>query len=245
MNRYLNFCIIVSFLTSVRLSAADFSNPDCDSFALVLSGLKHADLCACRLICFEWRVAVDWYLKNRAKYKKVKPILTSLEECDFGRLACIDTAYTVYHKGDYSKAFRLFSTVASLGRGNAQAAFITGHLFLLGRGVNKSIREGLYQLQLAAEADFLPALFDLGLIFLTGNDAEHNPIIEKDLGKAYSYFQQAHENGHIGATYHFGLMYYEGLDVKKDRDYGLRFIRLSAEKGYETAIETLIIIDAD
>lgn len=244
MSKFLNFAFVVSVLIGVSLYAADSSVADCDSSSLIFSDLERADLQSCRLVCFEWRAAVDWYLKNRAKRKKVEPVLSPLEESDFLRLVSIDLAHNAYKKGKYAKAFSLFSAAASHDRGNAHAAYMTGHMFLLGQGVNKSIREGLYQLHLAAEAGFSPALYDLGLIFHTGRDSKNNSIVAKDLGKAFAYYQQAHESGYSKATYHLGLMYYEGLHVKKDQECGISLISLAAANGDKNAIEALTIIKA-
>ena len=150
---------------------------DNDSFCVIFNQLTRYDHESCRLVCYDWRVSVDWYLRNRVEKKKAKPVLDFLSENDFLRMAMIAQAQEEYRDEDFCAAFRHFSAAASYEKGNARAMFMIGHMFLLGKGIKKSIREGFYQLNNAAEAGYGPAACDLGLIFHHGCDVEGNEIV--------------------------------------------------------------------
>lgn len=208
---------------------------DTDTVTIVLNQLERSAQQSFRLVCYAWRAYADWYLKHRAHRKKSNPVLRQIEEDDFFRFVGLDHARAALRAKTYPEAFRLFSEVSSCGRGNAEATYGVGHLFLMGKGVSRSIREGIYQLHNAAEANLPEANYDLGIVFDTGLDADKKIAVQIDHKKAFYYFQRAHELGHVGATYELGRMYYEGWHGHKDCEKGLLLIKDAAHRGYALA----------
>lgn len=208
---------------------------DVDTATIVLDQLQRCEHQAFRLVCYVWRAYTDWYLRHRAKRKKAKPVLRQIHEDDFFRMVQLSETFRAIRVKDYSRAFRLASDVSSYEVGNAEAMYVVGHLFLMGKGVTRSIREGLYQLNNAAEAGLPAAIYDLGIIFSQGIDADKKIAVVVDHKKAFAFFQRAHDLGHKGATYELGRMYYEGWHGQKDPQKGLLLIKQAASKGYKLA----------
>jgi TPR repeat protein len=209
-----------------------------EAFSLILSQIDRIDHESCRLVCWEWRTATDWFLCNRAKRKKAKQITDRMEESDFGRVMSIERGHEEYKADKLHEAFCLFSYASSSEQGNAHATYMVGHMFLRGEGVNKSTREGLYQLRNSAESGFASAIYDLGLFYYTGQLEDGTTIIDINYQKAFEFFDRAHRLKNKAATYHLGRMYYYGHYVKEDQSKALDLIRQSANAGYKTAKET-------
>lgn len=230
---------LLLILLSLNLSFAMTEIINHDSFSLILIQLNRLDHESCRLVCWDLRAKVDYFLCHKAKKKKMKQISNRIEENNFARLVSIDRGYEEYHAGNLYEAFVFFSNASSCKQGNAHATYIVGHMFLRGEGVSRSIREGLYQLNNAAESGFTSAIYDIGFYYYTGELEDGTKIIDIDYEKAFRFFEQAHKLNHTQATYHLSRMYYYGHYVKEDRNQALALIKQAADAGCSIAKNTI------
>lgn len=95
----------------------------------------------------------------------------SLSACDShspeGKLeAALKAAQKDYYHGDFGTAAQLFQALAE--RGNVQAEFFLGDLYLSGRGVQKDYAQALKWSRAAAEHGSTAAQFTLGKIYELG-----------------------------------------------------------------------------
>ena len=82
----------------------------------------------------------------------------------------------------------------------------------------------------AQEGD-INAQYQLGSIYSTGRNG-----IEKDDGKAHSWYLKAAESGHVFAMYYLAWMYKRGQGVKEDPEKAFYWFEKAAEKGNVYAI---------
>ena len=92
-------------------------------------------------------------------------------------------------------------------------------------------KEALFWLERAASNDEPEALYQLGVYYEEG--------VEADLAKAINYFQRAAELNHSDAALELSYIYDEGAIVEQDDDKALFFLKKSAELGNQEAIEEL------
>jgi len=88
-------------------------------------------------------------------------------------------------------------------------------------------------LRKAAEADYVPAMFDLGSRYRNGQG------VAKDDAKGAEWYRKAAEKGHASAAHQLGLMYHEGVGVKKDGGQAVAWFRKAADQGVPPAIFNL------
>ncbi|HWA93870.1 MAG TPA: tetratricopeptide repeat protein [Terracidiphilus sp.] len=88
----------------------------------------------------------------------------------------------------------------------------------------------------AGELGCLEAQRDLGAVFATGDWTGPH-----DSSRAAEWYRRAAERGHRDAQYNLGLMYLDGEGVSADPYEGLRWLRLSADQGEESAIRLLAV----
>src|SRR5437868_6797627 len=68
---------------------------------------------------------------------------------------------------------------------------------------------------------------------------ENGTSIEKDLDKAFHWYQKAADNGNKVAQYNLGRYYYYGKCVEKDEVKALKWYKKSAEQEYSNAQSSL------
>lgn len=88
-----------------------------------------------------------------------------------------------------------------------------------------------------AVKEFLPlanngdhrAMYALGSMYAAGHG------VERDLGEAFRWFQEAARYGRPDAEYKIGLMYHQGLGVERNYKRALNWYSKAAKKGYGSA----------
>jgi hypothetical protein len=86
----------------------------------------------------------------------------------------------------------------------------------------------------AGELGSLEAQRDLGALYATGDWTG-----PRDAARAVEWYLRAAERGHADAQYNLGFMYLLGEGVQTNPNEGLRWLRLSADQGDESAIRLL------
>lgn len=105
---------------------------------------------------------------------------------------------------------------------------------------NGQTKEGLKLLRSAANRNYAPALYNLGLCYEKGIGVQ---IDEK---MAMQLYQSAAALEHPGALYNLAVYYGRGRGgLPKDTETGTRLLRLAAIQGHETAINALKSLEED
>ena len=139
-------------------------------------------------------------------------------------MAGIDMAAAAYRKGDYQAAAEESRRLAD--RGNAEAQYILGLMYIEGKGVPQDYKQAIVWLRKAAEQGNAEAQFSLGLINELGQG------VPPDLARAAFRYGEAARLGHAEAQYKLGAMHYHGRGgVAKDFRIAAEWYRKAAEQG--------------
>ena len=92
-------------------------------------------------------------------------------------------------------------------------------------------KEALFWLERAASNDEPEALYQLGVYYSEGGEA--------DLAKSIKYYQRAAELNHSDAALALSYLYDEGISVEQDDDKALFFLKKAAELENQEAIDEL------
>jgi len=159
-------------------------------------------------------------------------------------------------------------------KGDAQAQFDMGVIYLYGKGVPKNPETAFTWFRKAAEQGHAAAQYAMGRLYYYGQGVEQNAnealrwfrqsadkgyanaqfalgvmyqfgkSVTKDVKEAARWYHSAADSGLAAAQYALGAMYSLGEGVVKDADEGLRWLRKAAEQNYEPATQTLVIIQS-
>eukprot|EP00466_Bigelowiella_natans_P020552 jgi/Bigna1/73502/fgenesh1_pg.24_\ len=110
---------------------------------------------------------------------------------------------------------------------NAMVA--TGIVLVEGLGVNEDALTGVKYIKEAAKRQSAQALFELGTLYYTGNEAAS---IDEDEKRAFELFCEATEKGHVGATYMKGDCLLDGIGVDRDAGAAVPLIYDAAKRVY-------------
>ena len=80
-----------------------------------------------------------------------------------------------------------------------------------------------------AESGNVDAQYDVGEMYEKGKGTE------KDMAKAFEWYEKAAEQGDIKAAYRIGVAYLKGKGVNKDNEKAHKYLKRSADKGYARA----------
>lgn len=102
--------------------------------------------------------------------------------------------------------------------------------------------EGIEWIKQAAQKNYAPALFELGIYYLHELGLEFNiRNSPQDLDKAFDYFSKASEEGSRYALIKLAEMFFEGRAVRKDSNQAYLLYQDVAQKGIYSAYSTLAI----
>ncbi len=109
------------------------------------------------------------------------PILAiALSFASISALADYDEGLRAYRIRDYTTAIREFKIAGE--RGNTEAQYYLGNMFVRGMGVNQSDKEAMRWFSAAADQGHPASQFNVGLMLMEGRGQR------KDLEKAYYWF---------------------------------------------------------
>jgi TPR repeat protein len=151
-------------------------------------------------------------------------------------------AKKAYKNGNYEKALKFF--LAASDQGNIVADWYLGHMYRLGRGVERSEAKALSYYGRVADA-FNPdeqeqnrlrimvdSLVRVADAYRTGTKRNG---IEQDFDRALRLYRLASTFGHPAAQYGLGVMTLKGQGIKAKPDQGLKWLVSSARKRYAPA----------
>ena len=91
--------------------------------------------------------------------------------------------------------------------------------------------EAVNHFESAAELDYAPALFNLGVSYARGYGGQ------KNYREAAKLYKEAAQKGSVDAQYSLGLMYSQGIGVKKDLVESFVWLDIAKEHGFAEAAE--------
>ena len=105
------------------------------------------------------------------------------------------------------------------------AARLLKECYQKGLGVEKNVEKQAYYLEKLAKNGDIDAQYELALLYLNSKKAE----------KAVKWFKQASNEGHVGATYYAGWLYFKGEGVKQDKEEAIKLLKMAADKDFVMA----------
>lgn len=129
------------------------------------------------------------------------------------------------------KAAELFNMSAT--RGDAEAQYYLGLLYLKGVGVEKQPQQAFNWMLAAAEQQYLEAQYELARMYSKGIGTGENPQ------ETLRWLTRAADDGHAGAQFFLALAMDSGKGAPQNRDAALGWYRRSAEAGHMPAQRVL------
>jgi uncharacterized protein len=137
-----------------------------------------------------------------------------------------------YKKGDYPVALEKFKSLAE--KGNAEAQYNLGVMYILGRGVPQDTKQAVDLWSKAADqGNSANAQFNLGVMYRQGKG------VPADDKQAVSYWAKAAEQGHTQAQLYVGIMYAQGAGTAQDKVQAYKWFSIAADKGNQAAVQNL------
>jgi TPR repeat protein len=136
----------------------------------------------------------------------------------------IDDARAAYARGSYQEALRILRVEAD--RGNAEAQFILGLAYQMGKGVPADDAEAARWYRKAADQKFAQAEVALGSLYINGDG-----VPAADLTEAARLFLSAAEAGDRLGQLNIGISYEQGVGVVQSYTLALKWYRMAATQG--------------
>lgn len=116
-------------------------------------------------------------------------------------------------------------TKARAEKGNADAQYTLGWMYIRGAGVPRNVQETARWFRMAAEQNLVEAQFHLGVMYAMGTG------VTKDVVEALKWLRRAGDQGFMRAQACLGEMYISGTDLPKDATEACRWFRMAAMQG--------------
>lgn len=130
---------------------------------------------------------------------------------------------------DYKSALSLYKQAVKLG--SLHALYNLGEMYRDGHGVEVNTEEALDWFLQAADKEFLDAMYQVAVMYQQGVGTDI------DLPLANSWLAKASDMGYLAAKLALGKNLIAGNGIPKDKSYGVKLIKESAEHGFDPAIE--------
>jgi len=128
----------------------------------------------------------------------------------------------------------IYPYLLSAKKGDTQAKYQVGIMYLEGDDTPKDTIEGVRWLQSAAIGNHTLAQLKLGELYLNGTEK-----IEQDYMAAFKWLKKAADSGEADAQYYLGDIYRKGLGVEKSNAEAVKWFRLAAKQGHSKARKQL------
>ena len=115
----------------------------------------------------------------------------------------------------------------------AWSQLMMGQHYYHGHGVKQSYETARELYELAAQQEYVTALYDLGLLYKYGEG------VEQSYERAFQYYEHAAHLGFAEAQYNLGCMYSNGKGVVKDTNKMKEWFQKAATQNHKIAIKRL------
>ena len=141
------------------------------------------------------------------------------------------TAMEMLQAGNYLDALKSFGLSAK--KGNQDAQYQIGLMFLEGQGVSASAEDAAYWFRKAAQNGHAASQFEIGYCFATGAGVQSDERI------AAEWFWRAAEQGDPDAAFYLARMYRDGRGIQKNIEKARKYYKMAAGQGLPEAQEEL------
>ncbi|MFZ6875173.1 tetratricopeptide repeat protein [Undibacterium sp. Di27W] len=144
--------------------------------------------------------------------------------------ACADDfsdGVSYYEQGDFDSALESFKAAAA--KGNADAQFNLGLMFLNGEGVPQDYKQALRWFEQSASKDNVRAQVNIGRMYAKGKGMLSNH------GVAATWFKKAADQGYADAQYSLGILYVTGTGVGRDYNKARTLFQQAANQSNASA----------
>lgn len=122
-------------------------------------------------------------------------------------------------------------------RGETRAVGILAEAYAYGFGVEKNADKCVEYLQRGIDADS-PFCY-----YLASKLMEKGEILVKDLEKSFRFMKIAADKNYMNAMLPLANKYLDGIGTQKDRQEGMRYLKIAAENGNEEAKKRLVELE--
>jgi TPR repeat protein len=144
-----------------------------------------------------------------------------------GAAKTINEAFAAYGRGDYATALRLLRPLAD--KGNANAQYNLGNMYMDGQGVPQNDAEAVKWFRRAADQGFIDAQSNLGGMYMDGRGVPLNHA------EALKWLRLAAHQGDPEAQANLGNMYIKGNGVQQSIAEAMKWWRRAADQGLAIA----------
>lgn len=146
-------------------------------------------------------------------------------------VVAIGAGFIAWHLHDMRATERRFSEQvkqyqAGTDRGNADAEYELGRMYLWGRGVPQDYAQANYWFQKAADHGLAKAKYAIGDLYYYGDGVSQN------YSEAIVWYRKAADHGDATAEHALGLMSYYGHGVPQSYTEAMVWYRKAADQGY-------------
>ncbi len=141
--------------------------------------------------------------------------------------ATVEEGKAAYNRGDFENALTILRPFAETN--HAEAQYLLGAIYFLGRGVPVDEMAGLRWYQKSADQGLAVAQLELGLLYSSGKG------VAQDHAKAKEWYLKAANQGLAAAQYVIGLQYFLGNGVSQDDAKAAAWYRKAADQGLADA----------
>ena len=127
-----------------------------------------------------------------------------------------------YEQGDFDSAMESFKAAAA--KGNADAQFNLGLMYLNGEAVSQDYKQALKWFEESAKQGNVRAQVNIGRMYAKGKGMLSNH------GVAATWFKKAADQGYADAQYSLGILYLTGTGVARDYDKARQLFQQAANQ---------------
>lgn len=109
--------------------------------------------------------------------------------------------------------------------GSVFSSLLLHECYQKGIGVGKNPKKAATYLEKAAEGGDKESQYAIALYYLNTNQDT----------KAVEWFKKAAKQEHVGATYYYGNLLFNGKGINKNQENGLKLLKIAADKGFTMA----------
>jgi len=190
-------------------------------------------ICA-NVIAFLIRYYINYLLLFAPSHRLIMRKLLALLLLTYALILHADTPDNDYNAGleqlsagDYIAAQRSFGIAAK--RGNTDAQYQLGIIYLEGLGVNKSPEDAAYWFRKAAQNGHAASQFEIGCCFETGTG------VLEDQRIAAEWLWRAADQGDADAALHLARHYRDGIGKPRDIEKARRYYKQAQQGGITEA----------
>lgn len=137
--------------------------------------------------------------------------------------ALFEAGKAYYEAGVYDEALPIFEEMDQ--KGNVQASYMLGMMYLQGYGVETDLVRAKELLLKAAEGGDVQGMFRMGY------ELKHGTFGESDPESAANWYQKASALGYGSASNNLAFLYVDGVGVSKNPAEAVRLLELAVEQG--------------